>query len=329
MGNVSAGDESLKDEPRANAVLIMLSRNSEVNDAAEAVRQMEDRFNNRYHYSWVFLNDEPFSEEFIQRTSQLTSGKTQYGVIPHDHWNQPDWVDEDKARSGRNKLMAQNIIYGGSVSYRNMCRFNSGFFFKHELLKPYRWYWRVEPGVQYFCDMDYDPFLMMQEQNKVYGFTISLTEWEPTIPTLWQTVKDFMKEYPQYVAPNNSMGYLSNTGGDTYNLCHFWSNFEIADMNFWRGEAYTAYFEYLEANGGFYYERWGDAPVHSIAASLFANKDQVHFFSDIGYRHSPFQRCPTGEHHANGKCWCDPTDSFDYRPNSCLKQWEEMQAGNR
>ncbi len=66
MGNVSAGDESLKDEPRANAVLIMLSRNSEVNDAAEAVRQMEDRFNNRYHYSWVFLNDEPFSEEFIQ-----------------------------------------------------------------------------------------------------------------------------------------------------------------------------------------------------------------------------------------------------------------------
>lgn len=33
-----------------------------------------------------------------------------------------------------------------------------------------------------------------------------------------------------------------------------WSNFEIADMNFWRGEAYTAYFDYLEATGGFYYE---------------------------------------------------------------------------
>ena len=71
------------------------------------------------------------------------------------------------------------------------------------------------------------------------------------------------------------MGFLSNTGGDTYNLCHCkifyffclswrpsltsihtidWSNFEIADMNFWRGEAYTAFFEFLEKTGNFYYE---------------------------------------------------------------------------
>ena len=33
-----------------------------------------------------------------------------------------------------------------------------------------------------------------------------------------------------------------------------WSNFEIADMDFWRGEAYTAFFEYLDRRGGFYYE---------------------------------------------------------------------------
>lgn len=69
LGNVSISEDTGKYDPRANAVLIMLSRNSEVNDAAEAVRQMEDRFNNRYHYPWVFLNDEPFSEEFIQCVS--------------------------------------------------------------------------------------------------------------------------------------------------------------------------------------------------------------------------------------------------------------------
>jgi hypothetical protein len=33
-----------------------------------------------------------------------------------------------------------------------------------------------------------------------------------------------------------------------------WSNFEIADMDFWRGEAYTAFFNYLDRSGGFYYE---------------------------------------------------------------------------
>jgi hypothetical protein len=32
------------------------------------------------------------------------------------------------------------------------------------------------------------------------------------------------------------------------------NNFEIADMNLWRGEAYSAYFDYLDHQGGFYYE---------------------------------------------------------------------------
>lgn len=35
----------------------------------------------------------------------------------------------------------------------------------------------------------YDPFLVMQDQNKVYGFTISLFEYIETIPTLWDAVK--------------------------------------------------------------------------------------------------------------------------------------------
>jgi hypothetical protein len=33
-----------------------------------------------------------------------------------------------------------------------------------------------------------------------------------------------------------------------------WSNFEIADLDFWRGEAYSKFFEYLDEQGGFYYE---------------------------------------------------------------------------
>lgn len=33
-----------------------------------------------------------------------------------------------------------------------------------------------------------------------------------------------------------------------------WSNFEIADMDFWRSEAYMKYFEFLDSKGGFYYE---------------------------------------------------------------------------
>lgn len=70
-----------------------------------------------------------------------------------------------------------------------------------------------------------------------------------------------------------------------------WSNFEIGDLDFWRSEAYSTFFEFLDQKGGFYYEvhtlqqcfisltrlhqRWGDAPIHSIAVALFAKRDQI------------------------------------------------------
>ena len=50
----------------------------------------------------------------------------EFGVIPREHWFQPDSIDEAKAKASRDKMVEKNIIYGGSVSYRNMCRFNSG-----------------------------------------------------------------------------------------------------------------------------------------------------------------------------------------------------------
>jgi len=309
---------------KANAALVVLARNGDLDGVIMSMKQMEDRFNKKFQYSWVFLNEEPFSEEFKKYTTELTGSPTTYGMIAKDQWVQPDWIDEERATKAREKMVADRVIYGGSIPYRNMCRYNSGFFYRHELLKDYDYYWRVEPSVKFFCDLDYDPFLIMQDQNKVYGFTVSLYEYEATIPTLWETTKAFIKEHPEYLPEDNAMSFLSVDNGETYNRCHFWSNFEIGDLNFWRGEAYSKYFDYLDQAGGFYYERWGDAPVHSIGAALFARKDQLHFFEDIGYRHEPFQHCPQGESHARGKCWCNVKDNFDNEWYSCLKQYNAM-----
>jgi hypothetical protein len=44
----------------------MLTTNSEadIRGAAQSVHEMEDRFNHKHKYPWVFLNDRPFSDEF-------------------------------------------------------------------------------------------------------------------------------------------------------------------------------------------------------------------------------------------------------------------------
>ncbi|KAI0273643.1 nucleotide-diphospho-sugar transferase [Gloeopeniophorella convolvens] len=314
-------------QPLANATFVVLCRNSDMLGILRSMQQMEDRFNRRYGYPWVFLNNEPFTKEFQKRVSAQTDAPIQFGTIPREHWEQPDWIDEERAAVERKKMAADVlhlIPYGGSLPYRNMCRFNSGFFFQHELLKPYKYYWRVEPDVKYFCDVTYDPFAFMEQNNKTYGFTMGLYEYKFTILSLWDTVKDFMRDNSDLIPKENMMGFVSDDAGKTYNMCHFWSNFEIADMDFWRSEAYTKFFTYLDWAGGFYYERWGDAPVHSIAASLFLRKEQTHFFEDLGYRHEPLQVCPQGDAWLQGRCSCDPKDSFVDDRGSCIPRWKKL-----
>lgn len=97
-----------------------------------------------------------------------------------------------------------------------------------------------------------------------------------------------------------------------------WSNFEIGSLNWLRSQAYIDYFESLDKDGGFFYERWGDAPVHSIAAGLMLKKEEIHFFNDIAYYHIPFTHCPTGEAlRTQLQCHCNPKDNFDWKGYSC------------
>ncbi|KAL8949646.1 MAG: hypothetical protein Q9222_004271 [Ikaeria aurantiellina] len=290
---------------RMNATFVTLARNSDLWEIVKSIRQVEDRFNRNYHYDWVFLNDKPFDATFKAVTTSLISGKTHYGEIAKEHWSFPDFIDQDKARKVREDMAQRKIIYGDSVSYRHMCRFESGFFFLHPLMKQFEWYWRVEPSIELYCDVGYDTFKYMRDHGKKYSFVLSLYEYVETIPTLWDSVKTFMKEHPEHIVEDNGMEFLSNDNGETYNHCHFWSNFEIGNLDWLRSQAYTDYFDRLDKDGGFFYERWGDAPVHSIAAGLLLKKDEIHFFNDIAYYHVPFTHCPTGDQYRlDHKCHC-------------------------
>ncbi|KAG1805163.1 nucleotide-diphospho-sugar transferase [Suillus variegatus] len=180
--------------------------------------------------------------------------------------------------------------------------------------------------------------VLTKDQKKVYGFTIAISEIPATIPTLWNVVKSFIDANPDLVTPGNAMEFLSDDGGVLQSVS---LNFEIADLDFWRGEAYSKFFEYLDEQGGFYYEHWGDAPVHSIGAALFTKKEQIHFFNDIRYRHDHFEHCPQADVHTKGKCWCNSDKSVgkylctnvelplklvasDYQVYSCLYQYDKL-----
>lgn len=44
----------------------------------------------------------------------VTYSKVEFGLIPHDHWYQPVWIDEEKASKARKEMEEHNVIYGGA-----------------------------------------------------------------------------------------------------------------------------------------------------------------------------------------------------------------------
>jgi mannosyltransferase len=267
------------------------------------MRDLERTWNSKFNYPWTFFNDEPFSEEFKQRTMKETKAKCRYGmmaasfawqcraltlkqeVIPKEHWDIPTWINMDLFDESARILQEQDVQYASMKSYHQMCRWNSGMFYKHPALKDFRYYWRVEPNVHFFCDVDYDVFRYMEDHNKTYGFTINLYDSPQSVSKLWPETVKFLSDHPEYIAQNNAMKWLTdsqrrpdhNRKANGYSTCHFWSNFEIGDMNFWRSQKYDDYFNHLDRAGGFFYERWGDAPVHSIALGLFEDSSKLHW----------------------------------------------------
>ncbi|KAJ2757932.1 hypothetical protein IWQ57_006964, partial [Coemansia nantahalensis] len=263
------------------AAIVALVRNSDLFGLRQSMRQLEDRFNSRHNYPYIFVNDVPFTEEFKRGVQDVTRAHVQFGTLDDDSWTVPEWINQ--TRYAEVKRTAR-YPHGDKDSYRKMCRFQSGFLHRHPLLRDLEFYWRIEPDVEYYCDIDYDPFVFMKRRGIKYGWTIAMAEFMDTVKTLGNTTRDFVAAHPHHEAAHSMRSWIFDAGG-SYNGCHFWSNFEIVDLSFYRSAAYQQYFDYLDRAGGFFYERWGDAPVHSIAAALFLNASQIHYFHDFGYFH--------------------------------------------
>jgi alpha 1,2-mannosyltransferase len=261
---------------KANAVIVMLgacffcftsifayfiharaARNGDLGGVVKSMSQLEAKFNRNFGYPYVFLNEEPFSTEFRRSVKELTQNNIEFGLIPRNHWFQPDSIDEAKAAASRQNMVDNGVIYGGAYlgfDFTSIweCRLIGAHRqrpvpqhvpLQFGLLLPAPAARQVplllacrvrfappsplhdlnllrRPDVNFFCNLPYDPFLFMQDNNLKYGFTISLPEYPATIPTLWDAVREFIKEHPEYVVEGNAMGFLSDNGGKEYNNCH-------------------------------------------------------------------------------------------------------------
>ena len=147
-----------------------------------------------------------------------------------------------------------------------------------------------------------DPFIKMMEANKTYGFTIAVKELRETVPNIFRYAaaykrknnlkskglwEMFLERPAEEDAPpedekkqeklpeeilrsepgDNTFDDVDPEAmeGESYNMCHFWSNFEIARLDWFRSKEYEDFFQMMDRSGGFWMER-----VSGLRPELFS-----------------------------------------------------------
>ncbi|GAA5889423.1 hypothetical protein JCM8208_007871 [Rhodotorula glutinis] len=350
-------------EPRENAAIVVLVRERDLADLVPTLADFELRFNRQFRYPYVFLaspDDGPLSSAFRSEVERALPDRaeTRWGVVPDEHWRIPPHLDSDAVRREFVEQEQRGVQYAAREGYHHMCRWYAGLWVRHELLDDYDWFWRLEPGVRFFCTVTYDPFRLLALHGKVYGFVITVVENLNTVPSLFGAVRRYLER--RGIEPEGPLWrFLTRRGEDgeeDFSGCHFWTNMEIGDLRFFRSEAYQDLFRALDESGGFYTERWGDAPVRALALGALASVDQVHYFEDLGYQHDWFFHCPARSTSRVGlrrdggdddvvvgcECECPREGELQGRKKgqetvdmdkdwrfSCLEQWKAAERASR
>jgi len=201
-----------------------------------------------------------------------------------------------------------------------MCRFYSGWFWRHPALLKYEWLWRLDTDVEFKCDVPYDPIERMISKKALYGFVQINPDATWVQPSLASNVSRFLAENAHLVPEDANMGFVwdgaagiekamkGHAGSDDWTKYCMYNNFEISHRSVWETEIYTKFFRFLDQAGGFFYERWSDSPVHSFGLAMSLRRDQVWQFRDLGYQHQGWSyECP-----ALDRCLCEKEDFYDY-----------------
>ena len=267
--------------PRLNACILVLCREDTrtLKSLLTLLRQFEYHFNQHHHYPYIIFSPNRFSAQFRRAVQQETGASTrvEFGLLHGDEWRVPTWVNRARLRHS-----LTSIKFG--LDYRLMCRFYSGFFFRHELTLKYDYFMRLDDDSRFNDYIETDPFESLALNQTRYGFVIAANEMLYTIPTLWTTVREWANK--RGLLPSvrqhrqRQLSFVSNDGGRTLSadLCFFYNNFEVADFALFRSQSYVDYFEYLERAGGFFYERWVSESLISYKRRLFTGEGHLHSY---------------------------------------------------
>ncbi|KAM0563766.1 hypothetical protein ACHAPJ_001498 [Fusarium lateritium] len=204
----SSADAPLK------AALVTLVNENDLPATLFSMEEIEDKFNSRYLYDWVFFSVRDLGNEFKELTSNATNATCIYEVIPNENWSVPGWTDQSQFSTSQDT----NLDYDSKTlrpvaSLRQMNRWNSAPFAKERRLRAYEWFWRVEPGAQLTQEIPFDVFRFMRDNGIAYGFNRAILG-HTDLHQLSPRIKSFVDKYPELLHEEADVSWLiSNDTG--------------------------------------------------------------------------------------------------------------------
>ena len=282
FGDLTSSRDSNHSRNTIKACIVVLVRNKNLPQLAKTMADFERHFNSKYRYPYVFFNRDKFTPVFKRSILNLTRSRVHFALIPEKLWSVPSWLSKKRVHASLDES-------GQTLAYRHVSRFYSGFFFRHPAVLKYDYFMRIDDDSVFPCPLQSDPFATMVRENRTYGFVLGARQSPSDLPTLWSSVSHWLASR-KYSAASNTLRWISDDDGKSLidRMCIFYTNFELAAFSVFRNRAYLDYFNHLDRKGGFYYESWGDAPVHTYYVTHMLEQSQVRMFKDVPYAHGTY-----------------------------------------
>ena len=148
-----------------------------------------------------------------------------------------------------------------SEGYKHMCRFYGLQLW--DQVADFDVVMRVDDDVFFLARAPYDPFRLLWESDADYAWGAETGESHG--PTA-RTFGPWVRAYCEVLGGRGDCGPLARGVVDAM----FFNNVFATVVDFWRGADVRRYLAAVDATGGIYVHRWGDAPIQSAAVRLFA-----------------------------------------------------------
>ncbi|KAL2692361.1 hypothetical protein Neosp_002767 [[Neocosmospora] mangrovei] len=226
---VCGGSSPPSTERAPRAALVTLAHDYDLDAMLFTMQQLEEKFNSRYQYQWIFFSTEMLGDDFKELTSNATNATCIYEVIPNENWAIPGWTDPSQVPNSQENNMENGAEARKPIAtIRQMNRWNSAPFAKERRLRDYDWFWRIEPGAQLTQDIPFDVFRFMRDNGIAYGFNPAIFQ-RTNLRDISPRIKSFVDKYPDLLHEDADMScLLGNKSGPAMRPCD--SDDDIDDL---------------------------------------------------------------------------------------------------